>query len=67
MTGIVTEIAEVAEQSNMVFMGTLVEEGSANVIIVETGSRTQYGDIVDLLKETPEEQTPLQKTVVVSF
>lgn len=54
---------EVGDRLNMVFMGTMVEEGSARVIILETGARTEYGDIVTLLKETPEEATPLQRTL----
>lgn len=56
--------AQIADQTNMVFMGTFVETGSANILILETGVRTQYGDIVTMLKETPEEQTPLQLAVI---
>lgn len=54
----------VSDRQNMIFMGTLVEEGSAKVLVVETGTKTEYGDIVRLLKETPEEATPLQKTML---
>ncbi|MFA5052482.1 MAG: cation-transporting P-type ATPase [Parcubacteria group bacterium] len=57
------EVTEIGERTSMVFMGTLVEEGSAKIVVVETGLRTEYGDIVSLLRETPEEPTPLQKTV----
>ncbi len=58
------EDTPVSDRSNMVFMGTFVEEGSAKVLVVETGTKTEYGDIVRLLKETPEEATPLQKTML---
>lgn len=54
----------VSDRSNMLFMGTTIEEGSAKAVVVETGSRTEYGDIVKMLKETPEDPTPLQKTIV---
>jgi len=56
--------SEPADRLNMAFMGTLVEEGSAKAVVVETGTRTEYGNIVELLKETPEETTPLQKTII---
>lgn len=52
--------AEIGDRLNMVFMGSVVEEGLAKIIVLETGVRTQYGDIVMLLKETEEEPTPLQ-------
>ncbi len=54
---------EIADRTNMVFMGTIVEEGTAHVMIVETGIHTEYGDIVHMLADTEEEATPLQKTV----
>src|SRR3989338_634119 len=60
----VAKDAEVADRVNMVFMGTLVENGSATVVVTATGAKTEYGDIVELLKDTPEEHTPLQKIVV---
>lgn len=63
-TDIVPLDVEVADRINMVFMGTLIEEGSATVLVVSTGAKTEYGDIVSLLADTPEESTPLQKTVV---
>ncbi len=55
--------AELGDRTSMFFMGTVMQEGSARALVVETGIRTEYGDIVRLLKETPEEPTPLQRTV----
>ncbi len=49
-----------AERNNMVFMGTLVEEGSAKVLIVATGKQTEMGQIVSLLSATKDSLTPLQ-------
>lgn len=51
------------ERINMVFMGTIVEEGQARVVIVATGANTQMGEIVSLLKETKERKTPLQQKI----
>ena len=49
-----------AERTNMVFMGTLVDEGWAKAVVTATGVSTQVGEIVLLLAETPETKTPLQ-------
>ncbi|MBU1102825.1 HAD-IC family P-type ATPase [Patescibacteria group bacterium] len=51
------------EQSNMVFMGTIAEEGRATIVIVAIGINTQIGEVVSLLKETKERKTPLQKKI----
>lgn len=59
--GVVESDTSLGDRTNMVFMGTLVEEGSGKAIIVEVGSRTAIGDIVSLVKETEERKTPLQK------
>lgn len=64
MVGEVKPDVEVADRTNMVFMGTTVEEGSAIAITVATGAHTEFGDIVSLLKKTAEEMTPLQKMVI---
>lgn len=56
--------AEIGDRLNMVFMGSVVEQGLAKVLVLETGARTQYGDIITLLKDTEEEPTPLQLATV---
>ena len=60
---IISESAALPERTNMVFMGTIVEEGRATIVIVATGINTQIGEIVSLLKETKERKTPLQKKI----
>ncbi|MFA6307967.1 MAG: HAD-IC family P-type ATPase [Patescibacteria group bacterium] len=50
-----------AERSNMAFMGTLVVEGRAKAMVVETGFATQMGKITVMLKDTQDEKTPLQQ------
>lgn len=59
--GVVEERASLGDRTNIVFMGTLVEEGSGRAIVVTTGSNTVIGNIVSLVKETEERKTPLQK------
>ena len=50
-----------ADRDNIVFMGTIVEEGSGKAVVVATGLKTQIGQIAQIVKETKEEKTPLQK------
>jgi len=56
-----TAKAPLPERKNMVFMGTIVEEGWAIVVVTATGINTQIGEIVSLLKETKSHKTPLQQ------
>lgn len=55
--------ATLANRPNMVFAGTIVEDGTATVLVVATGTATEYGDIIGILGDTKEEATPLQKMV----
>jgi Ca2+-transporting ATPase len=57
------ESTPLSERLNMAFMGTIVDEGRATIIIVATGINTQIGEVVSLLKETKERKTPLQKKI----
>lgn len=45
----------------MVYMGTICTKGKAKVKCTATGLNTQMGKISDMIKEIPDEQTPLQK------
>jgi len=60
---VVPESAQLPERTNTVFMGTIVEEGRATMVVVATGINTQIGEVVSLLKETKEHKTPLQKKI----
>jgi len=59
--GVVEQNTSLADRTNMVFMGTLIEEGNGKAIVVEIGLKTAIGNIVSLIKETEERKTPLQK------
>ena len=52
------------ERTNSVFMGTIVEEGRATMIVITTGANTQIGEVMSLLKKTKERKTPLQKKII---
>ncbi|HEX3011008.1 MAG TPA: cation-translocating P-type ATPase, partial [Syntrophomonadaceae bacterium] len=50
-----------AEQDNMVFMGTYVIRGRAQAVVVGTGNETEIGRIATMLDDLNVENTPLQK------
>src|SRR5262249_2518254 len=49
------------DRDNMVFSGTAATYGHGKAIVTATGMRTEIGRIAGLLKETPDEATPLQR------
>ncbi len=51
----------VLESPNMVFSGTLVQNGEARVLVCETGMSTQIGSIVELTKATEAAETPIHR------
>ncbi len=53
--------AVVAERSNLAFAGTVATKGNACGIVTHTGVHTEVGRIAQLIKETEDEPTPLQK------
>lgn len=52
-----------AERTNMVFMGTGVEDGSGTAVVVAVGAKSAIGDIVTLLRDTKGRRTPLQQKI----
>ncbi|MEA1926442.1 MAG: cation-transporting P-type ATPase [Patescibacteria group bacterium] len=53
----------VSDRYNTLFMGTSVEMGEARAVVVKTGVETEFGKIVELVKQTDEPRTPLQKKI----
>lgn len=49
-----------ADRTNMVFSGSLVTYGRADVLITGTGMNTELGKIAELMNATKEKRTPLQ-------
>lgn len=52
-----------AERQNMAYAGTLVLRGRASGIVIHTGEKTEVGKIALMLRELPEEKTPLQESI----
>jgi Ca2+-transporting ATPase len=57
------ENISIADQTNMVFKGTLVSNGTADAVITATGMNTEIGKIAGMLN-TEERKTPLQKRLL---
>jgi Mg2+-importing ATPase len=53
--GVVAAEASLAERTNVVFMGTNVRSGSAKMLVVQTGTRTVFGQIARRLTLRPPE------------
>ena len=54
----------VADRKNMVYRGTIVDNGNAAVVVTATGGETEIGKIAHLVKSTKDEKTPLQKQLL---
>ncbi|PIS34637.1 MAG: hypothetical protein COT37_01620 [Parcubacteria group bacterium CG08_land_8_20_14_0_20_43_9] len=55
------EEAPLADRDNMVYTGTIVEEGKAIAVATAIGVQTEIGRIALILREIKEEKTPYQK------
>jgi Ca2+-transporting ATPase len=51
----------IADQSNMLFLGTDVVAGKASALVVATGRGTELGRIAFMLQQADREPTPLQR------
>ena len=51
------------DRINMVYSGSLVTYGRAKVLITGTGMNTEMGKIAELMNETKEKKTPLQRSL----
>lgn len=59
----ITEEAALGDRSNMVFSGSLVTYGRAEVLVTATGMNTEMGKIAALMNDTKEKKTPLQASL----
>ena len=57
----VAENAPLGDRHNMVFSGCSITYGTATAVVVATGMDTEMGKIANLLDQSEETQTPLQK------
>ena len=60
-TASITDEVPLGDRDNMVFSGTAATYGHGKGIVTATGMRSEMGRIAGLLKDTPDESTPLQR------
>jgi Ca2+-transporting ATPase len=53
--------ASLGDRSGMVFSGTAATYGRGRAVVTATGAATEMGRIAGMLRETPDEATPLQQ------
>lgn len=53
----------VAERKNIIYMGTLVRAGRGRAVVYGTGSRTEFGQVFDVVHRVEERKTPLQNSM----
>ncbi len=53
--------APLGDRKNMVYMGTMVTRGRAEFLVTEIGMGTEMGKIADLMAQSEETLTPLQR------
>lgn len=58
---LITEEAGIGDRDNMIFSGTSATYGHGRAVVVTTGMDTEMGRIAGMLKEAPDEATPMQK------
>ncbi len=57
----IKEDAPLSDRKNMLFKGTFVTRGSGAAVVVSTGMDTELGNISELVEESEEEITPIEK------
>lgn len=57
---VLTEDLPLADRTNMVYSGSLVTYGRAEVLVTGTGMQTEIGRIADLMNSAKSRKTPLQ-------
>ncbi|MCK4517301.1 HAD-IC family P-type ATPase, partial [Candidatus Babeliales bacterium] len=62
-TRTITKEVSIGDRENMAFSGTYVISGKGEGVVVATGEKTELGKIAQLIMQTKEEQTPLQKQI----
>lgn len=61
--GILAEHVPLTDRTNMIWAGTLVEDGWARALVVNTATYTEFGKISILVGKTHKAKTPLQQSM----
>ncbi|KAI9912868.1 hypothetical protein PsorP6_005874 [Peronosclerospora sorghi] len=58
-----SHLHSIAERKNVIYMGTLVRAGRGRAVVIGTGSRTEFGQVFDVVHNVEERKTPLQNSM----
>lgn len=59
-SNVIDEEVLIGDQTNMIFAGTFVMQGTVKALVVQTGLRTELGQIAEKIAESEGKETPLQ-------
>lgn len=62
--GVLEEKTPLADRDNLVYMGSLIEEGEGVAVVVATGNKTEIGKIAVLIKKIRSEISPYQARIL---
>ncbi len=65
LTGESLPVEKNTRAENQIFMGTIVDRGRATARVLKTGMRTRFGAIAEKLGAIKDEETPLEKKMVI--
>ena len=60
-TNALSDKAQLNDRRNMVYTGTSIALGRGKALVTETGMRTEFGKIAQMVQTTEVEETPLEK------
>ncbi|MFH0711976.1 MAG: HAD-IC family P-type ATPase [archaeon] len=63
IAGVLGKNVVLANRKNMLYAGTAVVRGNVTAVVVETGHRTEFGKLADLVQTTEDEKMPLEKKI----
>ena len=63
LTGILESDVVLADRKNMIYAGTSIARGKSTAVVVETGHRTEFGKLAELVQKTEDEIMPLEKKI----
>lgn len=56
-------VSDITEKTNIIFGGTLIEQGICKAVVYSIGKETEFGKIAGLVSKKIETKTPLQKSI----
>jgi len=52
-----------ADRDNMVYLGTVIENGWGKAVVINTGDKTELGNIASMVRNAEEKNTPYQRKI----